>query len=602
MTNSRVEALAALVLAAVLTGLPAGGFAQTSSQHDRTVTGAPRPLGQRVEAGQEPQGDEGTTTLPAPPPVLGRSDKGAVTVAPLGASEGPPAGTLDGTNGGFDANLWSGMERGEANTLVSMMPSTTGVPALRSLAHRLLVTKAASPTGSAQHSFLTIRLQKLMEAGFIDDAGAIAAMANVPGDPEFARVQADAILYANRATDACGDATKTRLTDAEPFWIELRAYCYAASGNAGLLDLTRAVMEAQGLKDPAFDTLLDDVVSKKSKIPSGFDNPSELDVFLLRQAGLPVVPGLATALGSPATLIAMRDTGNAPNERIEAGESAIRTGAATPAELKALADAAAFSPDQLRHALDISDSMPFLKAEALLRQAGLHETDPSRQVQLVLQGLKLKNMKFNLSIAANLQHEPAARIAPTPAMRSMAPDITRALMLARDADAAERWIPVLDVKADADLIARLRAEAYLVAPTPARAEAAQKALAFLATQMPAPGGPAPTFRQTTDALVLGVYAVSGEAMPPPARAAEAAVQNLRWPGSRSGQPMMARLDKALHTPGAKGEALVALLNVVGANGPANLAPDVTLDLVIALVEEGLADTARSFAIEALLLR
>lgn len=611
MSSSRAEAIRVFALAAVLIGLPAGGFAQTAPDQGRIVTGAPRTLGEPADTDQQPQDDGNAVTLPPPPSESGPSQRGAVTVAPLGASEGAPAGTLDSTNGGFDDDLWSGMDRDEANGLLLRMPSDTRVPALRSLARRLLATKAVSPTGASQHAFLTIRLQKLLQGGFINEAGAIAATADVPDDAEFARVQADAILYANRASDACGDVTKTRLTNADPFWIELRAYCYAITGNAGLLDLTRAVMDAQGLKDPAFDTLLDDVVSKKSKLPGDIETPTSLDVFLLKQAGLPVLPALAKQIGAPATLLAMRDTGNSPNERIDAGESAILTGAVPRAELTALADAAVFSPNQLQHALDVADGLPFLKAEALLRQAGMKETDPSRKVQLVLEALQLGQKKNLFAEAALLQHESAAAIKPTPAMRSMAPLIARALLLAGDANAVDHWIGILDPKADATLIARLQARSNLVSSTPARAAAAQKALAFLATRMPAPIAPAPnaaapppalTAEQAIDALVLGVYAANGEAMPPQARAAEAAAQNMEWPGRRPARAAMDRLDQALDSRGGKGEALVMVLNIVGDDGPGDLAPDVTLHLATALVEEGLADTARSFATDALLLK
>jgi hypothetical protein len=613
MTSSRAEAIQAFALVAVLSGLPAMAFAQTSpdTPDQRPVTAAPRQLGQPVTAEQlpppeaspttAPPPDNGPTTVPLPPPVLGTQNSGAVTVAPLGASEGEAVGTLDNTNGGFASDLWSNMDRATADTLLLQLPTTRG-PALRGLAHRLLATKADSPTGTADHSFLTIRLNKLLDSGFIDDAGTIAASANVQDDPEFARAQADAILYANRAGDACGNATATRLTNAEPFWIELRAYCYAVSGNSGLLDLTRSVMNEQGLKDAAFDTLLDDVVSRKSKLPGDIDSPTSLDVFLLKQAGLPVLPAIAKSLGGAASLLAMRDTGNAPNERLAAGEQAILTGAVSNDELTALADAAAFSPDQLQHALDVAANLPFLKAQALLRQAGLHENDHSRKVQLVLEALQLGEKNDLFASAAILQHAPAAAIKPIRAMRPMAAIIARALLVAGDADAAERWIAILDPKTDAGAIARLDAEINLVATTKVRAAAAQKALTTLAAQMPAPDAPALTAEQAEDALILGIYATNGEDMPKAARAAEAAVQNLIWPGRRPARADTDRLDSALDARGGKGEALVLVLNIAGGKGPGDLAPDVTLHLVTALVEEGLADTARGFAIAAALLK
>ena len=649
MSSFRAELARALAIAGLVAGLPLAALAQTSAD-TRPVTGAPRQLGQPVDtipqsstpggntAAPEaqpatptggntttapetpepppitvpeenetapppvPPSGNNATTVPAAPPVLGQPSEGAVTVAPLGASEGSAAGTLDDTNGGFDSNLWSDLDRATANELLTQMPATTEVPGLRALAKRLLLTKADAPTGNAEHSFLTIRLRKMLDAGLIDEAGAIAAAANVQDDAEFARVQADAILYANRASDACGTATAMRLTSSEPFWIELRAYCYAAAGNSSLLDLTRSVMNAQNLSDPAFDKLLDDVVSKKTAAPGDIPAPTSLDLFLLRQAAMAVPPDLASGLGDGASLIAMRDTADAPNDRLDAGEHAISTGAVSNDELTALADAAQFTPGQLAHALDVTADMPFLKAEALLRQAGLKESDHSRKVQLALQALQLGDQKGSFEIAAVLERAPAAAIKPIRAMRPMAPIIIRALLVAGDADSAERWMKTLDPKADAAMLARFEAEANLVASTPERQARAQTALALLATQIPAPNAPARTDDQALDALILGVYATNGEPMPQAARSAEAAAQGIVWQGRRPAPAQIERLDKALSTRGAKGEALVTVLNIVGAQGPGDLAPDVTLDLATALVEEGLADTARSFAISAMLAK
>ena len=64
---------------------------------------------------------------------------------------------------------------------------------------------------------------------------------------------------------------------------------------------------------------------------------------------------------------------------------------------------------------------------------------------------------------------------------------------------------------------------------------------------------------------------------------------------------MAQLAAATGQPGRKGEALLLILGAIGANGPGDLAPDVTVGFVRTLVQEGVPDAAKLLAIDALLL-
>ncbi len=228
----------------------------------------------------------------------GAHDNASVQVSTLGNPEGPPAGTLDETNGGLGADLWSGSARGELVPLLEKLPLAPAAPSMLALGRTLLLTRAEAPSGDSPQAFLTVRLKQLLEAGYVEEAGAIAATAVVPDDAAFARVQADAILLAGRADAACSDATATRLASDEPFWIELRAYCYAVADDTAMYDLTRQVMDAQNLNDGAFDILLDDVRNGAKDAPKPIDNPTALHVFLTEQAGLPVDPAMRRKAGA----------------------------------------------------------------------------------------------------------------------------------------------------------------------------------------------------------------------------------------------------------------------------------------------------------------
>lgn len=535
--------------------------------------------------------DKPVPPQPDAPPIaatLPPADK-AVVVDSLGTSEGPAIGLLNSTNGGLGESLWSGTSRVDAEELLTRIPLASADPVLRALAKRLVLTKADAPIGPSKRAFVTLRIEKLLDAGLIDEAGTLAAQASIPNDPEFARVQADALLIANRASDICSERTATRLTAAEPFWLQLRAYCAAAAGDTATADLTRAVLEAQGNGDKAYDALFNDVLGHKLIPPGHIAHPTAMHVFLLRQAGLPISGEVAAAMGTPANLLAMRDTRNSPQIRIEAADRIIRTGAASVAELKALAEAGDIPTDRLATALSDAPNLPFFVGQVLLRRAAQLETRPDAKAQLVFTALSLGEKTGLLPLAAGLQGDIAASIKPMPAKHDMAHLYARALLLAGMPDAAERWLSDRDA---------MRGAVDLVAPNAARDAKAQAIYAAYVAELTA-DPPMPDADGAYKALLLGLADVLGKSLPPDAKAHVPSLEAQHWAGKRPGTTQ--RLEAASLKPERKGEALLLILGVVQTNGLRDMAPDVTIELVRLLGEMNLPDTAHRLAVEALAL-
>jgi hypothetical protein len=117
--------------------------------------------------------------------------------------------------------------------------------ATRALAKRGVLTKADTPPGNASHALITVRIRKLLEAGLSDEAAALATQGAVKDDPDFARAQAEAILIAGRANDACGGLTASRQTEGDLFWLQLRLYCAAASGDRSWKESTCSRLASQ---------------------------------------------------------------------------------------------------------------------------------------------------------------------------------------------------------------------------------------------------------------------------------------------------------------------------------------------------------------------
>ncbi len=567
-----------------LLALAGAAWAQTQPAPPQ-ATGAPTPLG----APAAPAPDEPPTAAPAEfkPGILGKPAQSGIVQGDLGVVDGPPAGTLDDSTGGFGQSMWVNAPRAEVEDLLGRVPLVSADPIVRGLARRLLLTVSDAPIGPAKRALVTIRIEKLLQGGLIDEAGTIAAAFHLDNDPDFARVQAEALLYAGRDKDVCGDLTATRLTAPEPFWLELRTFCFALSGDSASAELTQAVLDSQA-KDPAFDLLSADVRTGKKTAPGAIEHPTALHIYLLRKAGLPVTNAIASKLGTAANLLAARDSRNTPADRLAAASRISATGALSPAELLALINTQTVPADQIAQAQAIAPKLIFLPAQSLLHRAASLETRPAEKAALLLAAMAAPD---RLSLTAVLHANILASLKPDATSH---PLLARALILAGKIDAAAALYPP-GTPEDADL-STFRVLIDLAAPNAARDAAAQAAYAWFARNAVPQKQPSPAA-----ALALGLSEVLRRPLPPDARALAGTLQGMRWDGTRPAPDAVRKMVEAASEPGRKGEAILRLLDVVGADGPARVPADVAIECVRVLSQLGLTTEARALAVEALAL-
>lgn len=522
-----------------------------------------------------------TDVVPLPPPP----PKPSIQVQTLGIVEGPAEGLLDPGNGGLDENMWGGASRGDIEALLPRLPLASPDSAVRALAKRVILTRADAPAGAVKRPLITIRIEKLLDAGLIDDAAKLAVSGSLKDDSDFARAQANAILTAGRSADACGTLTATRESEDGVFWLQLRAYCAAANGDSATAEITRNLIDAQLLTDKAYDTLVEDALTGAKKPPGPIAKPTAMHLFLLRKAGLPVGGDVAKALGVSASLLALRDAHNPPEVRLAAAERAAKAGATTTAELKAVVDAQVIVPDKIAGAAANAPKLPFLAGQAVLRRAAQLESRPGVKASLVHQALLLGDKAGLFEVAARLQSDIAASIDAKAAAPEQAPLIGWSLLLAGKSDAAARWLGDNDAAgAVLDLVA-------------GKDDLAQAALSDIAKRLADPKQQ----NQAFEALVLGAYDALGLTLSADAKKAARDAQAKHWPGRRPDDDTMQKIAQAASAPDRKGEAVLRILNAIGSGGPRDLAPDVTVAFVRSLDGMGLKDAARALAVHALLL-
>jgi hypothetical protein len=555
------------------------------AQTDDAAAGAPQSLGTSNAA--PPAADQAPPIAVPMVPAGGVPPPAPIAVTPLGIVDGPAVGLLDDASDGLGAQMWSESDRAELETALSRIPAATADPVVRALARRLLLTQAEAPTGPGQHALITIRLKRLLNAGMIDDAGALASIAALPNDAEFARVQAEALLYANRAADVCTDKTATRMTGDDPLWLQLRAYCYTAAGNGAAADLTRGVMAAKDEDDAAFDALLD---GSKAP-PPAVAHPTAVDVFLLRQANLPVSGAMAATLGTPANLLAARDLRNAPEDRLAAAERIASTGALDAEELASVADAQVFTDAQKADALTEAGKLSFFSRQALLRQAAARENRPLVRLGLIKRADPTLNERGPFHVFTALEAGNVASLRPDPTLGGLSVIAARALALGGQADVAAGWI---GSPSDADM-AQAGLALDIASPTPDRDAVAAADITWLAAHATASDRPA------SSALGLEVWQALGHPLPADVAPVAAALATQQFSGDAINLGQAQTLDAAVSRRGRRGEAVLMILDTIGPHGPAHLEPWTVAHLVSALQKLGLGDSARALAVEALLL-
>lgn len=568
--------------------------------------------------------------LPPTGPVLRAGGTTAVQVGELGTLEGPLAGTLDSSDGGLGSNEWQGSDRAAMVTMLQSVPAATPSATERLLIRKVLLTAAAPPTGRATGSFNQLRLTKLLDGGYVDDAAKLALRIQEPNNFELLRVQTDALLYDGRDDDACSDVTSHRLDSAEPFWVELRAYCYAVTHDSGPLDLTRAVITEQGIADPAFVTLLDGWTSGKPKIPDSIRFPDSVHVAMLMHLKLPMTNEIATEIGLPGSLITAASMESSAEIRIAAAEKALRAGVLPVAVLQQVLDLTSFSAQDLNGASALARTDPVLKGLARLSAAINNEHEAAGRAELIHTAFELGERLGLLRQVAELFADPAAQIMPAQDWSGWSELMVRGLLLAGRPESAQRWLDILDptVPQNAAEVQQLELTFALCAPNPRRNADAKQVLADISqmAQRPAeksaqpsdsagsamdqPADPAPdkvvekltpeTIARTV--LDLGVFdAAESALMPSDTKPAFEPLMKQVSGGRRPADVLMQRIDKAALAD-SRGEVALAVATALGDQGPGDLAPDIIVRLIRALQTASMPDAAHLLAQEAFLMR
>ena len=519
-----------------------------------------------------------------------------------------PLATLDafttGAGGpGLGADLWQGASTPLVRQILPTLGTRPMSPAAMMLARHVLATGATAPDGAGtDYDLAAQRALALLALGDVRGVDAIVRAApSLADSAPLAQAAAESALILRQDDRACAIAKGLSVGRDGVYWLKLRAYCQAMSGDADAAQTTLSLAN-DAAKDPVFRRLMAAKL-QGAGAPGAPSLRDGLDLALTRALGIDPAPALDSASPAVAAEIA-RDPNLSPDTRLAAAARAVR-GALT---LDDIFDQGAppgpptaeppppGGPDP--RAVDTSvpsssvihdlAARPGVAAEAGLVSLALRQTDPALAFQAIETLLGRAKTPADFVTLSRLAR---------PAIRALAkPDtpLSAPFILARAAVAA----------GDVDTAKALRARIKVETPGGGASD-----LAILDAAIAAEGGAADA--QTLDRLAerglhdgpksstqpaAVLFLALGDPLSPDARAEVAGFDIAKGTAA----PARLALMDAAATAHAKGEAAIMALSLAADAGTAGPVTADRARMAEALRRAGLAADARAYAAEGLL--
>jgi hypothetical protein len=251
-------------------------------------------------------------------------------------------------DGGLGIDMWDGSDRGAVIGLIQQLPSSFTYKTSRDLVRRVLLTKADvtmlghKDSDSAGQNLMTLRIQKLMDMGALDDAASLyKENPYSPYNAEMADTGVLALMYSGQGALGCleTEAMRSRFAD-DRVWREMTGFCdylliktgagknaadksYGPAIQSGSR-LVRQVMAKNDFRYAPRSVAELEALTPLEKAVLAADH--RIDYSALRRLG--------SATFSPSTLALITHDSAAPLDfRFELMQAAVRAGISSPADL-----------------------------------------------------------------------------------------------------------------------------------------------------------------------------------------------------------------------------------------------------------------------------
>ncbi len=565
----------------------------------------------------------------------------------VGRIQAPPDAFRPATGdepGDLGTTAWRGTPRDWALALIGALPTGAPSPTLGRLTRALLMAPGPRPIrealvqrqnsqvivdasgqiaqmrvrieerrsgpryGRSDPEFTAARIRQLFNTGFVDEAARLLQAQQAGEDrADLLEVQTSIDLLQERDDAACVLAERMRRVNDDPYWGQLRAFCYFVTGSHSAGDLTaRLFAENPDSQSALFDSLIAYWSQDIPVPPDAWKQPMDpLSLAILRHTDV-APPAEAFDRANPPVrraLILGRDaaTDNDGLVRIiRAAQSAVASGILPPSDLAGVYGMASFSADAIRNPARHADQLPPELVNALFYQRLSQTTVPALQVVLLHEALGAAERSGSYLPVALLHGATLRQIAPSPHIAWAADRLGIAALTSGHTDLAHRWQEIL----------ALEAERTGFPPHEEALRVLTMGLALLDTRMAL--GMTPELdikgwiKRTQKAelspsrLARDLKILNAAGIPIPMDAEIWLLQQTGYapPARPATLASSVRLEQAV--AGRRyAEALAMALILAGPEGPAARAADHLVDAINVLMSIGMKDDGRRLAFEAL---
>lgn len=520
-----------------------------------------------------------------------RRDIGGVQSEELAPVSQEATGTLDASQGGLSVDMWKGTPREVVEAYLPQLSPQPGAYQSHDLQRRLLLTSAEVPQGlpglgeKDTASLLIRRVERLYAMG--DWADARRMLDLVPEKlraESLIRYDVEAYFLQHEDKQACERAEPHLATGDDRFWSKAAVVCALLEDDKAHAGMALDMLREENITDPFFVAIAESMLGVKAKKFPPLEEPTVLNLVLLRLAKRPLPDGTVEKLAQPALLkgIALWPE-FAADPRLLAASKAEAAGALETDELRRQLEALTVTDKERAEA----EKAKGIKQTALMYRAAKTKDSAEGRAEAIAKSLVASGSGNALLAAMRLYAPMTAELPPGSNLSWFAPTALRLLMAAGQVDKAKAWIPfaqpqghVQNKAGEALLLPILR----LMDATPALESA------HLKSWREALGKEAPPERAT---LLYGLLEALGDKVPSSLWAAESAA---RAEPSNLPPAIWHGLKEAA-TNKSPGQAVLFSLLVLGDAGPGGANPIAAQEAVRAMMAAGLDKEARALALE-----
>ena len=444
MTGLRDRYLACAYIA-VATLLPASAGAQlqlnrsTPTIEKRVDLPSPEKL---VPSQSSPEITPSTLQTVAPRPM----EEAGIVVNTLDSLDPDANGLLSENQGGFTPSFWQGTDWALVSALMPRMPSGSSSPVLRSLAVRLLTSRAAVPANKpVDASFIALRVDRLLAMGRVRQALALLKVAGDERlDKNLARTRIEALFFNNDNAGACKAAQSFRDKYSGLYWSQTQAFCLALSGDhprAGLIaDL---ILEREDEIEPVFFTAIDALAGARKDGMPVLKTPAALHLAMMRAAKLRVPAGIVQS-GTVSVLRAVALSPNAELEvRLIAAEKAYRAGALTDNQILRMYLGIPFSREEMNAPISAAEQNWDPRNRALILRSAAMQSIPLARAEVLRGAWQIGRERDNAAEIVGPSVPLAAELTPSVELNYFAGDVGRALFAGGRIERAMAWYRIV---------------------------------------------------------------------------------------------------------------------------------------------------------------